>query len=114
MGSLWARHRHSVDHPPQCAEADFKDFFLSDAQMSLLESNLEKRDEKRGSKVSALLKTGLFAAQYSVGTGGALGYEIGSRSDLWELLDRSTQNDVSEHPKGHPRRRTPAATLCEG
>ena len=79
------------------------DFLPSDSQRHLLESNLQKSEEKKSPNVSALLHTGLSVSEYGVDGLGVLAYEEDCWDRLWMLLDQFTIPGEFEHPVGHKR-----------
>ena len=77
------------------------DITMSESQMMVYLSYFRQRDlkyDKRTPLLSALLNTGLFAAEYSVGTSGPQSYDRVDWSDTWELLNQFTVLDTLQHP----------------
>jgi hypothetical protein len=84
-----------------------EDLCPTNAQRELFASNLRKKKAEeftdRTPVISAVLNTGLFAAEYGVGKMGPLVYDGDAWGEIWQLLNDFTKPSPLQHPEGYLR-----------
>lgn len=95
----------TVVRPMRLAVIPSEDLQPSEEQRTLMVNNHVLADRKPAPNVSSILSTGLFTAEYGVGSGGEMAFAETTDYDssLWQLLNSFTLPEPLAHPAGMVR-----------